>query len=64
MATIKSKYGSGGNFKLVIKLPTIAIILTLIDVNCKDEIDQFMIQNFNLNKVDALWVYDPDYKNE
>lgn len=39
MALIESKYGFGGNFKLVIKIPTIMETLILIEVNCKEEIE-------------------------
>lgn len=33
-------------------------ILTLLDVNCKEDIDHFLIQNFKLNKVELPWMYD------
>lgn len=39
MVVIESKYGSGGNFKPMIKLPTIVGTLTLLHLNYKEEID-------------------------
>lgn len=40
---IESRYGSRGNFKYVIKMPTITGSFTLLDVDCKEELSNFMI---------------------
>lgn len=58
IAIIEFKYGFGGNFKPIIKLQATIGILTFPDVNYKNEIHQFLVQNFKLNKVEIMWMYD------
>lgn len=59
MIIIESRYGFEDNFKLVIKILTIEGNLTLLDINFKDEIVDFLIQNFKLDKMELPWMYDP-----
>lgn len=47
METIEFKYGSEGNFKTTIKLSTIEETLTLLEMNYKEDIDQFWFKNSN-----------------
>lgn len=58
MVIIEFKYGFRGNFKPIIKISAIIGTLTLIEMNCKEEIKQFIIENFKLTKVDAPQMYD------
>lgn len=57
MCTIKTKYGFGGNFKPMIKMPATTTNFTLLEIGCKDEITNFIIQNFKLDSVDSPWMY-------
>lgn len=59
MCAIETKYGSRGNFKLSIKMPATTTNITLIEIGCKDELANFIVQNFKLDSVDAPWMYDP-----
>jgi len=59
MCVIKIKYGSGSNFKPIIKMLAIAKNFTLFEIGCKDELAQFIVQNFKLDMADSPWVYDP-----
>lgn len=58
MAIIESRYGSKANLKLVIKMMATTGTLNLLDVNFKDEIVDFLIQTFKLDKLELLWMYD------
>jgi len=57
--TIETKYRSSDNFKPIIKMPAMANIFTLIEVNCKEELSDFIVQNFKLEKIEYPWMYEP-----
>lgn len=59
MCAIKTKYGFGGNFKPIIKMLAIAKKFTLLEIGFKDELAQFIVQNFKLDMVNSPWVYNP-----
>lgn len=51
MCAIKTKYGSRGNFKPIIKIPTTIATFTLMEIGYKDELKNIIIHNFKLDKV-------------
>lgn len=50
MIPIETMYIFGGNFKSIIKILIIASSFTLIEVDCKDELSNFIVQKFKLEK--------------
>lgn len=59
MCVIETKYGFKGNFKLIIKMPTTATNFNLIEIGCKDQLENFILHTFKLDRFDAPQVYDP-----
>lgn len=43
MCAIETKYGSGGNFKPIIKMPATTTNFTLIEIGCTDELAKFIV---------------------
>lgn len=59
MIDIKAKYDSKGKFKPIIQILVIIGSFTLMDANCKKEIEKFMIKIFKLVKANDTWMYNP-----
>jgi len=54
MCAIETKYGSKGNFNLIIKMLGPVANFTLIEICCKDELGAFIMKFFKLDNVYAL----------
>lgn len=58
VAIIEKKFGSGGNLKIIYNVPTTIGTITLLDVDCVDEIRCFIVDNFIISRIQDLRVYD------
>jgi len=59
ISAIETKYGSSGNFKPMIKMSVVVRTFILIEVDCKEELSNFIIKNFKLEKIEGDWMYEP-----
>jgi len=53
MCAIEIKYGFAGIFKSIIDISTTTKNFNLLELGCKDNIANFIIQNFKLDMVEA-----------
>jgi len=58
ICVIETRYRSGGNFKLMIKMLVVAYSFTFLKVECKEDLSNVLIQNFKLEKLELPWMYD------
>jgi len=59
MCVIETKYGSEGNFKPMVNILATTKKFTLLEIGCKDSIENFIVQNFKLEMENTPWMYDP-----